>query len=283
MTPRPSRPVRALASALAVGTLLTTAACSDGHGGDAGGSDVVASPVAKEAGETGEADKAKKSPTPTATAALTKAQAQTALITAAFLEERWTQAKDADTWHNSLLTGKVDEAAFTTDKSAAADCQRLIDGLYDEDLLGKPSGASALTGFTEGNSRLLYQVATYSKDDLDKSLPWLKSLPTKCDQFTVNSSEGDRTVQVVAAPLPKGSDARQAVTVTVQGSTGGMPVTLALDVAAVQVGPNAITVTNGGVDGVDHDSTGNAVLFGTQRLKDVLAGKSPAPSPSEFE
>ncbi|MGW1721736.1 hypothetical protein ACWCQK_02230 [Streptomyces sp. NPDC002306] len=275
MTPRPSRRARALASALAVGTLLTTAACSDDDAGDSGGSDATASATAT--GPTGAAD----SPSPSA--ALTQAQARTALITEADLEDAWTQAKDADTWKDSLLVGKVDAAQFLTGKTDVADCQRLLDGLYGKDLLGKPSGASAVVGFTEGDSRLLQQVATYDKGDLDKSMTWLKNLPDTCDQFTATGSGGDRTVQVVATALPKAAGSAQALTVTVRGSADGAPVTLTLDVAASQVGADAVTVTNGGPDGADHDSTADAVLFGTQHLKDVLAGKSPAPAPSQFE
>lgn len=270
MSPCPSRPTRVLVTALAAGALLVTAACSDGDGGDG--------PAAQEPQEGG------RTPVGTATPALTRTQAETALITEAFLEDDWTQVDDADTWRDSLLVGTVDAAAFVSGKTDAADeCQRLIDGLYKEDLLGEPSGASALTGFTEGDSRLLYQVAAYDPDDLDKSLSWLKDLPDTCDQFTVTGSGGDRTVQVVEASLPKEGDARQGMTVTVQGTSDGAPVTLTLDVAAVRVGPNAIIVTNGGVDGAGHGSTEDAAQYGTQRLKDVLAGKSPAPSPSQIE
>ncbi|MFD9003381.1 hypothetical protein ACFV0T_20790 [Streptomyces sp. NPDC059582] len=277
MTPRPSRHGRVLASVLAAGTLLTSAACSDDNGGDSGGSDATASPSATESAGAG------NSASPSATAALTQALAQSALITEADLEDAWTQAKDAGGWKDSLLIGKVDAAQFLTGKTAVADCQRLLDGLYGDDLLGKPSGASAVVGFTEGDSRLRQQVAAYAKGDLDKSMTWLKNLPDTCDQFTVTGSGGDRSVEVVATSLPKAADSAQALTVTVRGSTDGTPVTLTLDVAASRVGSDAVTVTNGGLDGADHDSTADAVVFGTQHLKDVLAGKSPAPTPSQIE
>lgn len=214
---------------------------------------------------------------------LTAQGAQTALVTEGDLEDDWNQVKDAATWRDSLLIGKVDTADFLTGKAQAADCQRLLDSLYDDDLLGKPSGASALTGFQQGDARLLYQVAAYSGDDLDDSWSWLKSLPTECDQFTATGDGGERTVQVVTASLPKEGDARQGLTVTVKGTSDGSPVTLTLDVAAVRVGDDAITVTNGGLGGADHDSTETAVQQGTQRLKDVLAGKTPASEPSEFD
>jgi hypothetical protein len=69
--------------------------------------------------------------------------------------------------------------------------------------------------------------------------------------------------------------------VTVQGSTGGNDATLTLDVAAVRVGDDAITVTAGGLDGDETDSAQQAVRQGTQRLEAVLAGKSPAASPTD--
>ncbi|WP_142268160.1 hypothetical protein OHU34_08415 [Streptomyces sp. NBC_00080] len=263
-----------LAVALAVGTLLATAACSD-DGDDSASTD--SSTATSSAGQR----TATASPTITP---LTSAGAQTALITAGDLEDNWTQVKTAASWRNRMLIGTVDAAQFLTGKTQAADCQRLLDGLYDEDLLGPPPGPSALTGFTEGNSRLLYQVAAYQPASLDQSFDWLKTLPTACDQFNAVGSDGStRTVQVVEASLPKSGDARQGLTVTVAGPSGGTPVTLTMDVAVVRVGDDAITVTNGGTDGADHDSTEDAVSHGTTRLKDVQEGRTPAPEPSEFD
>ncbi|MFC8429087.1 hypothetical protein [Streptomyces sp. NPDC057253] len=270
MTQRPPRPVRVLASALAAGALLTTAACSDGDDGGSGSADttrISSSPLAQE------------SP-----AALTAAGARAALVTEADLEGDWDQVKDASTWHDSLLVGKVDVADFLTAKADAADCQKLLDALYSDDLLGKPSGASALTGFEEGDSRLLYQVAAYDRAALDDSLNWLENLPVECDQFTAtDSSGGKRTVQVTESSLPKEGDARQGLRVTVQGTSGGAPTTLTLDVAAVRVGTDAITITNGGLDGADSDSTKTAVELGTARLKVVQAGGTPSADPAEIE
>lgn len=271
---RPGRPVRVLAVALAVGTLLATAACSDD--GDDSASTDSSTATSSVGGRTA-------TPSPTITP-LTSAGAQTALITAGDLEDNWTQVKTAASWRNRMLIGTVDAAQFLTGKTQAADCQRLLDGLYDEDLLGPPPGPSALTGFTEGNSRLLYQVAAYQPASLDQSFDWLKTLPTACDQFNAVASDGStRTVQVVEASLPKSGDARQGLTVTVAGPSGGTPVTLTMDVAVVRVGDDAITVTNGGTDGADHDSTEDAVSHGTTRLKDVREGRTPAPEPSEFD
>ena len=47
----------------------------------------------------------------------------------------------------------------------------------------------------------------------------------------------------------------------------------------MRVGTDAITVTAGGLDGGEHDSLELAVREGAQRLKDVQAGKTPAPGP----
>ncbi|MER5433562.1 hypothetical protein [Streptomyces sp. NPDC002588] len=262
-----------MAGAAAVGALLTTAACSDGDDSASSDESVAASPVAERAAST--------SPAPSASWTLTPSGARIALITEGDLEDDWNQVNNASTWHDSLLIGKVDAAEFVSAKSQAAACQRLLDSLYDDDLLGKPSGASALTGFQEGDSRLLYQVAAYKKSGLDDSFKWLGSLTDECDEFTAVASDGSkRTVQVVEASIPKSGDERQGLTVTVNGSSDGSPVTLTLDVAAVRVGTDAITITNGGVDGADHDSTKTAVQLGTRRLQDVQAGKTPAPEPS---
>ncbi|MEU1474054.1 hypothetical protein [Streptomyces sp. NPDC005760] len=267
---RPCRPLRVLAPALAAGVLLTTASCSDGD--DSG-------PARADTSEISSSPLAQESPAP-----LTPAGARAALVTEADLEDDWTQVKNAATWRDSLLVGKVDVDDFLTGKAEAADCQKLLDRLYTGDLLGKPSGASALTGFEEGESRLLYQVAAYAKAGLDTSFAWLKSLPVTCDQFTATGSSGaKRTVQVTERSLPKEGDARRGLRVTVQGTSGGAPTTLTLEVAALRVGADAITVTNGGLDGADGDSTDQAVKLGTARLKDVQAGRTPAADPSEID
>ncbi|MFE0476501.1 hypothetical protein ACFW2V_33420 [Streptomyces sp. NPDC058947] len=274
MTRRPSRPARVLTCALAAGTLLATAACSDDGGSDGPRvSGVAASQVAGK----------KQAPSPTAT--LSTDGARTALITEADIEDDWNQVKDteAENWHDSLLIGTVDVSDFLTAKADAADCQRLLDSLYDDDLLGRPSGSSALRGFEQGDSRLLYQVASYDRTDPQDSLNWMATLPEKCDQFTVTDKGEQRTVQVVDDSLPAVGDAREGLRVTVKGETGGTDVTLTLDVAAVRVGDDAITVTGGGLDGGEHDSVEQAAKLGTQRLKDVLAGRTPAPAPSEVE
>jgi hypothetical protein len=288
---RPARPFRVLASVFAAGTLLTCAACSgggDSNGGDAGqdsASDVAASPLAAES--TLASPRTGKSASPSAersAAVLTRAGARSALITEADLEDGWTQVKDAAGWGDKLVVGKVDVADFLTAKTNAADCQKLLDALYDDTLLGKPSGASALTGFEQNESRLLYQVAAYDRAKLGTSLNWLKTLPVKCDQFTATDSKGGhRTVQVIEDPVPSVGDARQGLQVTVTGTSGNEPTTLTLQLAVVRVGTDAITVTSGGLDGTEADTTKAAVQHGTADLKDVLAGRTPPAQPGNLD
>ncbi|MGW0967639.1 hypothetical protein [Streptomyces sp. NPDC002516] len=277
------RPSCLLASALTAGMLLSTAACSNG-GGDSGSgrtdssaspaSTVPASPVAEEPGRA--------SPSPSASPrVLTKAEAQTALITNSDLGSQWAESTGVAAWHDTLLKSKVDASAFVTDKGNAQQCQKLLDGLYAENLLGKPLGASAVTGFDNNadNAQMRYEVASYGKSSLDTQMKWLATLPDICDQFTAVDNKGDRqTVQVVSTHLPDVGDARQGLQVTMSGKLEGNPDTLTLDFAAVQVGDSALSLTNGGLSGTEHQSTEQAVQAGTNRLKDVLAGKSPAPT-----
>lgn len=261
---RPSRPVRVLAPALTTGILLATAACGN-QGGSSG--TTSASPSA--------------TPSASATAALTGPGARAALITQGDLGGDWAQVNNASAWRDKLVVKNVDVAAFLDARTSSADCQKLLDSLYSDTLLGRPPGASALTGFSQGDARLLYQVGDYGQASLEESLAWIASLPDKCGRFTATGSDGGkRTVQVVKGSLPAAGDQRQGLTVTVGGTADGKPVTVTLDVAAVRVGASGITVTNGGPAGVDHGATGTAVQQGAQRLKDVLAGRTPTATPT---
>ncbi|WP_030680371.1 hypothetical protein [Streptomyces cellulosae] len=279
MTARPPLPVRFLSSALAAGALLTASACSDDDSGPRA-ADASASPDA----ERSAGPLAARPSSPSASGSLTEAGARTALITEADIEDDWTKVSGAASWRDKLLVGKVDVADFLTAKAQAADCQRLLDGLYGDDLLGKPAGTSTLEGFQQGDSRLLYQVASHDRAGLDASLNWLKSLPSTCDEFTATGSAGGRrTVQVTPASVPKEGDARQGLHVTVQGTAADAPATLTLDLAVVRVGNDAITVTAGGLDGGADDSVEQAVQQGTPRLQDVRAGRTPSAEPSELD
>ncbi|MET7815378.1 hypothetical protein ABZT26_31580 [Streptomyces sp. NPDC005395] len=289
MSRRPSHPVRLLASALAAGALLTTAACSDGAGSQS------ASDTAAEQAGVAERNAAEQTPSGSPTSSptgspsaspgtLTEAGAKAALLTEADLEDDWTQVQDADKWRDRLLVGEVDVAAFLSAKAEAAECQQLLDGLYRDNLLGEPSGPSALTGFEQGESRLLEQVAGYDRAGLDDRMKWLDSLPQTCDEFTATDSDGDkRTVQVTEASVPDVGDAREGVHVTVQGSADATPVTLTLDIAAVRVGTSALTVTGGGPDGGQASSVERGVRQGTERLQTVLDGGTPSPQPTNLD
>ncbi|MFE5190014.1 hypothetical protein [Streptomyces sp. NPDC056628] len=285
MTGRTVRLAHVLSTVLTAGTLLATAACAQEGGRETGASRVSASPAAARQQTESPTDSPTDSPSGSPTGTLSESGAETALITAADIEDDWKQVKDteAENWHDGLLIGKVDVSDFLSARTDAADCRRLMDSLFGDDLLGRPSGANALRGFTEDDSRLLYQVAAYDRTDVQDSLDWLGKLPQKCDRFTMTENGEQRTVQVTESDLPSVGDAREGVQVSVRGPVDGTDATLTLDVAAVRVGDNAITVTAGGLDGDKHDSVESAVRLGTQRLQDVLAGKSPAASPSQFD
>ncbi|MGV9279764.1 hypothetical protein [Streptomyces sp. NPDC003730] len=288
MSRRPSHLVRLLASALAAGALLSTAACSDG-----GGSESAADTAAEQAA-VAERNAAKQTPSGSPTGSptgspsaspgtLTESGAKAALLTEADLEGGWNQVGDADKWRDQLLVGEVDVSDFLTAKADASDCQQLLDGLYRDNLLGEPSGPSALTGFEQGDSRLLEQVAGYDRAGLDDRLKWMASLPQKCDEFTATDDGEKRTVQVTETSVPDVGDAREGLHVTVRGDTDGTRVTLTLDVAAVRVGTSALTVTGGGLDGGQSSSVQQGVRQGTERLQTVLAGKTPSPQPTNLD
>ncbi|MFF1447770.1 hypothetical protein ACFVYF_06400 [Streptomyces sp. NPDC058274] len=261
-----NRRPRVLATALAAGTLLTSAAaCSGGGGGGGrGAGDAVASasPAARQAPSAPASASA-------APAALTEAQAGAAMVTAGDLGPRWAPSEGAATWHDAVLKARADRP----------DCQRLLDGLYEDDLLGEPSGARVVTGFDDGESggQLRYEVAAYGRPQLDAGITWLQTMPVKCGQFTATNAKGTRwAVQVVDSSLPELGDARQGLRMMMTGDLEGAPATLTLDIASVRVGDSALTLTDGGLEGADDESTRLASQLGTQRLKDVAAGKTPA-------
>lgn len=282
MSRRPPHPVRLLAPAFAVGALLATAACSD-DGASGAAPDTAAGESARVAAQQAPTGSPTDSPSPSPSA-LTEAGAKAALLTEADLEGDWNQVEDADKWRDRLLVGEVDVSDFLTAKTdAAADCQELLDALYRDNLLGEPSGPSALTGFEQGDSRLLEQVAGYDRAGLDERLKWLDSMPDTCDQFTATDSAGEkRTVQVTEASVPDVGDASEGLHVTVRGTAADNPATLTLDIAAVRVGTSALTVTGGGLDGDEVASVERAVRQGTERLKTVLDGGTPSPQPTNL-
>ncbi len=140
----PSGPYRLLTRALTAGVLVSASACSL-HG--------VMRP----------ADAPSVVPPATSTPSLTDAQASAALITQGELGGRWSATQGGATWRDGLLKTRTD----------APDCQRLLDGLYAEDLLGEPTGARAVVGLDEsGNAaQLRYQVAAYAaRSEVDAEL-----------------------------------------------------------------------------------------------------------------
>ncbi len=275
--PHPHRPtLRLAASALTAAALLTTAACSN-NTSSAPAADQPATTEQNAAQQTTASPRT--SPTP-----LTESGAKAALLTEADVEGNWTQVQDAGTWRDRLLVGKVDVAAFLTAKSAANDCQALLDALYADTLLGDASGPSALTGFEMGGSRLFEQVAGYDRAGLDARLKWLRTLPDTCDEFTATGAGGGtRTIQVTDTSVPEVGDDRAGLHVTVRGDADGTPATLTLDIATVRVATSAVTVMGGGLDGGQTETVQQAARQGTDRLKTVLAGGTPSPQPTDLD
>jgi hypothetical protein len=194
---------------------------------------------------------------------LTEAQAQAALITEADLGEPWGPTRGARTWRDGLLKATTENR----------DCQRLLDALYTEDLFGAPKGPQAMSALDDADTgaQLRYQVAAHPPADVDRTLDWLKSLPGKCGQFAAATTRGGvQSVEVSRMPLPPVGNARQALRVTLAGETEEGELTyLTMDVAAVRVGEEAITVTNAGLDEVHAEVTQQTVQLGAQRLTEI--------------
>jgi hypothetical protein len=79
-----------------------------------------------------------------------------------------------------------------------------------------------------------------------------------------------QNVDVTDVPLPEVGDARQGLRVILTGETyDGEFTVLTLDVAAVRVGEDTITLTHGGLGEVSVEATQALVHLGTQRLVEV--------------
>ncbi|MFI6626682.1 hypothetical protein [Streptomyces sp. NPDC050528] len=200
---------------------------------------------------------------PAAAPVLTPAQAQSALITDADLGAPWTPTQGTATWRDSLLKAKT----------AIPDCQRLLDALYADELLGTPASTQAVTGLddTDDEAQLRYQVAAFKPADVNHTLDWLRTLPQKCATFTATTTRsGTQTVTVTEATLPTVGDTREGLHLTLTGTTPeGDQSTLTLDTAAVRIGDDTITITNGGLGTVPAYATQRALEIGAQRLTDV--------------
>ncbi|MEU1849439.1 hypothetical protein ABZ499_09200 [Streptomyces sp. NPDC019990] len=253
--PHPPATSRVLvASVLSVSALLSTASCS-----------LQDEPRPRwfSAPATGTGASPAGERPPGSGAGLTQAQAQAALVTEADLGEPWVPTRGAKTWRDGLLKARAEDR----------ECQRLLDSLYTEELFGAPAGPGAMTALDAAgtDAQLRYQVAAHPAADVDRTLAWLRSLPHRCGQFTATTTRGYvQGVQVGDVPLPAVGDARQALRVTMAGETEKGELTyLTVDVAAVRVGAEAITVTHAGLDEVFAEVTQQAVRLGAERLTEI--------------
>ncbi|MFD5745067.1 hypothetical protein ACFXJM_38970 [Streptomyces massasporeus] len=251
---RPPATRALLASALSVTALLATAGCSVNDEPrprwfSASASATAVSPAVEQPAGSG--------------AALTEAQARAALVTEADLGEPWAPTRGARTWRDGLLK------ASTEDR----DCQRLLDALYTEEPFGAPKGPQAMSALDDGDTdaQLHYRVTAHPPADVDRTLDWMKSLPGRCGQFTAATTRGGiQGVEVSDLPLPPVGDARQALRVTLAGETEEGELTyLTVDLAAVRVGEETITLTHAGLDEVYEEITQHALQLGAQRLAEI--------------
>ncbi|MFG3656614.1 hypothetical protein [Streptomyces sp. NPDC047706] len=252
--PRPRSAARLLlVSALSASGLLALGGCSG-----------LASDVARYASAPRSATaSAGVSATPPQSApALTDAQARSALVTEADLGDPWAPTQGVATWRDGFLKASA--------PAGMPDCQRLIDALYGDELLGAP--ARAVVGLDDGyaGAQLRYQVSSQRAAEVDAALVWLRSLPQKCRQFTATTALGVvQGVQVADSALPAFGDARQGLRITVTRVNRGASETLTLDIAAVRVGEDAFTVTNGGLGEVFTEVTQAVAELGAERLAEV--------------
>ncbi|MEV5440143.1 hypothetical protein AB0K80_29670 [Streptomyces sp. NPDC052682] len=196
-------------------------------------------------------------------AALTAEQVRAALLTEADLGEAWVPTRGAATWRDGLLKASTEDT----------ECQRLLDVLYTEDLFGTPTGPRATSALDDSGTeaQLRYQVAAHRPADVDRTLDWLRSLPGRCGEFMAATTRGGVAyVQVSDLPLPEAGDARQALRVVLGGQTAdGESAYLTVDVAAVRVGDEAITLTHGGFGDLAAEVAQTAVRLGAERLTQI--------------
>lgn len=252
----PPRAARAVASALVLGGLLAATGCSA----------LSTPPTAPKRPITRPTSAPPPSPKASSSAAattLTAAMAQAALVTDADLGEPWMPTQGTATWHDGVLKAKADRRA----------CQPLLDSLYADELFGADAEPRAVAGMDDewNQAQMRYQVLARPPAEIDKTLTWLRGLPRKCAQFAATTATGAVLgVQVSDLPLPEAGDARQGLRVLLTGqSPDGEPTTLTLDVAALRVGEDAISVTNGGFGDVQAEATQTVVQLGAERLTEV--------------
>ncbi|MFD8534797.1 hypothetical protein [Streptomyces rubrogriseus] len=265
---RPSRvpAVRPLSGAVLTAVLALTATACVGGGRGADGADGTVPPTAQSPAAL---------PSSGLPPVLTRGQARAALITAADLGEAWEPTRGAATWRDELLKATAERP----------DCRRLLDVLYTEDLFGSDAAtaprATAALDDTEDGAQLHYRVTSYRAADLDRTLAWLGTLPDRCGHFTARPARGTaRDVRVTGLALPQAGDARRGLRVTVGGRApddgsggdardGTGDGTLTVDLVAVRLGDDAISLTNGTLGEPADDATRTSVDIGTGRLAEA--------------
>ncbi|MFH8446578.1 hypothetical protein ACH4D3_35865 [Streptomyces sp. NPDC018026] len=261
---RPSRisAVRPLPGAALAAALALTATACVGGGRGADGADGTVPPTAQSPAAL---------PSPGLPPALTRGQARAALITAADLGEAWEPTRGAATWRDELLKATAERP----------DCRRLLDVLYTEDLFGSDAAtvprATAALDDTQDGAQLHYRVTSYRAADLDRTLAWLGTLPDACGHFTARAAHGTaRDVRVTGLTLPQAGDASRGLRVTVGGTapeagSGGdaRDGILTVDLVAVRLGDDAISLTNGTLGEPADDATRASVEIGTGRLAEA--------------
>ncbi|WP_328360701.1 hypothetical protein OG800_25125 [Streptomyces sp. NBC_00445] len=218
--------------------------------------------VAERPGTPTSAQSQSPSSAPAAVPSLTRAQTESALITETDLGDPWMPTEGAATWRDGLL------------KAAArpAECQRLLDTVYTDELFGTATGTRAVVALDDAwdGAQLRYQVVTQRPAEVESTLAWLRSLPRTCATFAATTAQGVvREGQVSGLELPDVGDTREAVRLTLTGESAEGEFTLTLDVAAVRVGADALALTNGGIGEVSAEVTQGVAELGAARLAEV--------------
>ncbi|MFE7811960.1 hypothetical protein ACFU5P_08270 [Streptomyces sp. NPDC057433] len=266
MTHAPAAARALLASVLSVSALLATAACSVLGNDTAGPAAPASAPVtvpAPPSAASAVSPAVEPSPSAAPDSGLSEEQLRAALITEADLGQPWVPTRGVATWRDGLLKSSTKNA----------DCRRLLDVLYTEELFGTSAGPRAVVALDDAYSgaQLRYQVAAYRPAEVDRTLRWLEGLPEKCGKFTATATkDGVQKVEVDALTLPETGDARQALRITMTGETSDRQLTvLTLDLAVVRAGEETIVLTNGGFGDVASEVTRVVAEFGTNRLTEI--------------
>ncbi|MGW4569839.1 hypothetical protein [Streptomyces tendae] len=256
-----------LAAALAAVLALTASACVGGGRGAEG----PVGPVPPTAQSPAVLPSAELPPV------LTRGQARAALVGADDLGEAWEPTRGAATWRDELLKATAERP----------DCRRLLDVLYTEELFGTGAAtaprATAALDDVDGGAQLHYRVTSYRAADLDRTLAWLGTLPDTCGRFEARDAHGaTRDVRVADLTLPEAGDDRRGLRVTVgdpapddgeepradtRTDTGDGVLTV--DLIAVRVGDDAISLTNGTLGTPADAATRTSVEVGADRLTEA--------------